>query len=176
MRFKTLEDLTSLPVRQIRRQFRNEEVRSVLPARAAVNGTESLLIATTSALAIVAATSGSPRWVTRWAPWDSVHTADDVESTGQPDDGHDHHRGGDGPADLHTSQQHEGRHDHEPAADADRRPAQGIRGAVTAHQPFLIAQGEMNAEIDAEPDEQDREGDRHDIELADRHGREAGGR
>ena len=87
MLFKTLRDLTSLPVQQIRRQFRNEEVRSVLPARAAVNGTESLLIATTSALAIVTATTGSPRWVTRWAPWDSVHTGADVRSTGRTDDG-----------------------------------------------------------------------------------------
>jgi hypothetical protein len=88
MRFRTLKDLSSLPVAQIRRQFRNEEVRSVLPARAAINGTESLLIATTTALAIVSAASGpgGTGWVTRWAPWDSVHSGEAIESTGQSDD------------------------------------------------------------------------------------------
>jgi hypothetical protein len=88
MRFKTLKDLTSLPLAQIRRQFRNEEVRSVLPARAAINGTEALLVATTTALAIVTAASGprGGRWVTRWAPWDCVRPADIIESTGRSHD------------------------------------------------------------------------------------------
>lgn len=90
MRFKTLRDMTSLPVRQVGRQFRNEEVRSVLPARTAVNGSDSLLIATTSALAIVIKIPGSRRWLTRWAPWDSVQTTKDVESTGEPDVGSHH--------------------------------------------------------------------------------------
>jgi hypothetical protein len=90
VRFMTIRDVTSLPVRQLRRQFRNEEVHSVLPARAAVNGTESLLIATTSALAIVTAAPGTPRWVTRWAPWDSVHTTDDVSSRGSSNDSWHH--------------------------------------------------------------------------------------
>jgi hypothetical protein len=91
VRFRTLKDLTSLPVERIRSQFRNEEVRSVLPARAVINGTESLLVATTTALAIVTA-APSPergRWVTRWAPWDVVHP-DDVETSGQAEDGPHH--------------------------------------------------------------------------------------
>lgn len=92
MRFRTLKDLSSLPTERIRRQFRNEEVRSVLPARAAINGTESLLVATTTALAIVTATPGpeSDRWVTRWAPWDVVHPDDEVETSGQAEDGPHH--------------------------------------------------------------------------------------
>jgi hypothetical protein len=92
VRFRTLKDLTSLPIERIRPQFRNEEVRSVLPARAAINGTESLLVATTTALAIVTAAPApeSGRWVTRWAPWDVVHPDDDVETTGQAEDGPHH--------------------------------------------------------------------------------------
>lgn len=82
MRFLTLKDQTVLPVESIRHQFRNEEVRSVLPARLADGTTESLLVATTSALAII---TGAPdsrrrRWMTRWAPWDAVRIGDRIET------------------------------------------------------------------------------------------------
>jgi hypothetical protein len=92
MRFRTLKDLTSLPVERIRGQFRNEEVRCVLPARAAVNATEALLVATTTALAIVVAAPGQPcgRSVTRWAPWDVVRADEAVESTSGAGDGSHH--------------------------------------------------------------------------------------
>jgi hypothetical protein len=82
MRFLTLKDQTVLPVERIRRQFRNEEVRSVLPARLGDGTTDSLLVATTSALAII---TGAPdsrrrRWMTRWAPWDAVQLGDHIDT------------------------------------------------------------------------------------------------
>jgi hypothetical protein len=82
MRFLTLKDETVLPVERIRRQFRYEEVRSVLPARLADGTTDSLLVATTSALAIITGAPGSDRrrWMTRWAPWDAVHLDDHIET------------------------------------------------------------------------------------------------
>jgi hypothetical protein len=82
MRFLTLKDQTVLPVERIRRQFRNEEVRSVLPARLEDGTTDSLLVATTSALAIITGAPGSRRrhWMTRWAPWDAVRLDDRIET------------------------------------------------------------------------------------------------
>lgn len=86
MRFRSLKDLTSMPVEGIRHQFRNEEVRSVVPARLAATTTESLLVATTTALAIVTADprARSKRWMTRWAPWDVVRLGGDIRSLGRP--------------------------------------------------------------------------------------------
>ena len=90
MRFLTLKDQTVLPVERIRHQFRNEEVRSVLPARLAGGTSDTLLVATTSALAIVTGVPGSPRrWLTRWAPWDAVHFGGRIETRHQR--GHDVH-------------------------------------------------------------------------------------
>jgi hypothetical protein len=82
MRFRSLRDHTTLPVEDVRRQFRNEEVRSVLPVRSAAGCIDSLLVATTSALAIVSAgpSQGDGRWLTRWAPWDVVRVVEDVEA------------------------------------------------------------------------------------------------
>jgi hypothetical protein len=82
MRFLTLRDQTVLPVERIRDQFRNEEVRSVLPARLEDGTADSLLVATTSALAIITGTADSRRggWMTRWAPWDAVRLADRIET------------------------------------------------------------------------------------------------
>lgn len=92
MRFLTLKDQTVLPVERIRRQFRNEEVRSVLPARLENGTSDSLLVATTSALAIISGEPGSRRrrWMTRWAPWDAVHLGDRIET--QRGSGQDVHR------------------------------------------------------------------------------------
>jgi hypothetical protein len=61
-------------------------VRSVLPARVEGGATDSLLVATTSALAIVTGDPGSrsARWMTRWAPWDVVHLEDDADALGAP--------------------------------------------------------------------------------------------
>lgn len=90
MRFLTLKDQTVLPVERIRGQFRNEEVRSVLPARLEDGTTDSLLVATTSALAIVSGEPGSRRrWMTRWAPWDVVRVGARIETQHAP--GHDVH-------------------------------------------------------------------------------------
>ncbi|CAN5799007.1 hypothetical protein BH23CHL8_BH23CHL8_31160 [soil metagenome] len=91
MRFLTLKDQTVLPVERIRRQFRNEEVRSVLPARLEDGTTDSLLVATTPALAIISGEPGSRRrrWMTRWAPWDAVRLGDRIETQHAP--GHDVH-------------------------------------------------------------------------------------
>jgi hypothetical protein len=75
LRFLQLVGLTALPLGRIRRLFRHEDVRSVLPVRAARGHRESLLVATPSGLAIVSAVPGdrSGAWRTRWAPWDAVH-------------------------------------------------------------------------------------------------------
>lgn len=81
MRFRSLRDHTTIPVEDVRRQFRNEEVRSVLPVRSAAGCIDCLLVATTTALAIVSAgpSQGDGRWLTRWAPWDVVHVIEDVD-------------------------------------------------------------------------------------------------
>ena len=64
---------------------------------------------------------------------------------------------------------------HERAADARRRLSQGIGRRRTAPHLLLDAQREMNAEVDAEPDEQHREGDGDEVQLADRNRRETSG-
>ena len=89
VQFRQLKGLTGLPLEQVRHQFRNENVRTVLPVTADDTGRETLLVATTYALAIVTGETGSQgeRWMTRWAPWDVVRPNDEIEPiTGTPDD------------------------------------------------------------------------------------------
>jgi hypothetical protein len=78
VRFLQLVGLTALPLGRIRRLFRHEDVRSVLPVRTVRGHRESLLVATPTGLAIVSAAGGNRTgaWRTRWAPWDSVRFAD----------------------------------------------------------------------------------------------------
>ncbi len=89
MQFMQLRGLTSLPIDRIVNQFRNEDVRAVLPALVRARTADVLLVATTPALAIVIA---DPRgregpWMTRWAPWDTVRLSDGADPwTEQLDD------------------------------------------------------------------------------------------
>lgn len=74
MRFKQLAGLTSLPIETIRSAFSGEDVRTVLPANDERDGTDTVLVATGSALAMVTGEAGprGNRWLTRWAPWGVV--------------------------------------------------------------------------------------------------------
>lgn len=77
MQFMQLRGLTSLPIEPIGRQFRDEDVRAVLPARMAARATEALLVATSSALAIVvAARAPAMRWKVHWAPLEAIGLSD----------------------------------------------------------------------------------------------------
>jgi hypothetical protein len=80
VRFLQLVGLTALPLGRIRRLFRDDDVRSVLPVRTATGRGDSLLVATPSGLAIVSAAPGrrTNAWLTRWAPWDVVHLAEEA--------------------------------------------------------------------------------------------------
>ena len=94
MRFKQLQGLTGLPIDQLRRQYRDADVRTVLPATAAedrVGARDSVLVATTDALAVVSRERGSSRSraSTLWAPWDVVRVSDEEEPmTGPASDEH----------------------------------------------------------------------------------------
>jgi hypothetical protein len=74
MRFKQLAGLTSLPIETIRNAFSGEDVRTVLPVNDERDGTDTVLVATDSALAMVTGEQGprGSRWLTRWAPWGVV--------------------------------------------------------------------------------------------------------
>lgn len=77
MRFGDLEGLSALTIEQLRHRFRNEEVLTVLPVRATGSPLDSLLVATTTMLAIVTSEAGlTGGWMVRWAPWDTVRFAD----------------------------------------------------------------------------------------------------
>ena len=77
MRFGDLHGLTALPVDHVERRFRNEEIITVLPARAS-GGQYSLLVATPpKAAVVIGETEESEHWMTYWAPWESVHILDD---------------------------------------------------------------------------------------------------
>src|SRR5262245_27032176 len=78
VRFLQLVGLTALPLGRIRRLFRNDDVRSVLPVHTARGHRESLLVATPTGLAIVTAIGGdgTGAWRTRWAPWEAVRFSD----------------------------------------------------------------------------------------------------
>lgn len=77
MHFGDLEGLSAFTIEHLSHRFRNEEVLTVLPVRAAGSPLDSLLVATATMLAILTSeaepTSG---WTTRWAPWDAVRFAD----------------------------------------------------------------------------------------------------
>jgi hypothetical protein len=78
--FTQLRGLTSLPIEPIGRQFRDEDVRAVLPARLAARATEALLVATSSALAIVvAAKAPAMRWKVHWAPLEAIGLSDGTD-------------------------------------------------------------------------------------------------
>lgn len=78
MRFEQLRTLTGLPVDRIRRRFRNEEVGAVLPATVGDGAKESLLVATSQALAIVTGDrmGDGEDWMLRWVPWEVVRISD----------------------------------------------------------------------------------------------------
>lgn len=86
MRVEDIGRFTELSVERLRRQFRHEDIRAVLPVMAGSAGLRSLLVATESKLAIVTGDAGEDAaWLTRWAPWDAVGFADDdgdVEDAG----------------------------------------------------------------------------------------------
>ena len=89
MQFMQLRGLSTLPVELIAGQFRNEDVRAVLPVVVSSSTAEALLVATAAALAIVVADPGGTdgRWMTRWAPWDTVRLSDGTDPwTEQSDD------------------------------------------------------------------------------------------
>ena len=94
MRFKQLQGRTNLPIDEIRRSFRNEDVRTVLPVTAGTGQRESLLVATPSALAIVTGSTESEggRPMTRWAPWDVVRVSDENQANGLPEPADDRYR------------------------------------------------------------------------------------
>jgi hypothetical protein len=80
VQFMQLRGLTSLPIEQIGRQFRSEDVRAVLPARLLARTTEALLVATTSSLAIVMPSRApSMLWKTHWAPLEHVRLSDGTD-------------------------------------------------------------------------------------------------
>ena len=80
MRFEDLHGLTALPVDHVERRFRNEEIITVLPARAA-GGQPSVLVATPpKAAVVIGGTLGSEHWMTYWAPWESVRILGDHET------------------------------------------------------------------------------------------------
>lgn len=86
LRFGDLEGLTTLPIERLRDRFRNEEVLTVLPVRADGSSRDSLLVATTTMLAILTGeTTPTGGWMTRWAPWDGVGFAD-LDATAADDD------------------------------------------------------------------------------------------
>jgi hypothetical protein len=74
MRFRQLAGLTSLPIEAIRSAFHGEDVSTVLPVNDARDGTDTVLVATDVALAMVTGEAGpnGSRWLTRWAPWSAV--------------------------------------------------------------------------------------------------------
>ncbi|MFV2063647.1 MAG: hypothetical protein ACC726_09055 [Chloroflexota bacterium] len=82
MRFGDLEGLTSLPIDRVRHRFRHEDVLTVLPVSGNATGLTSLLVATSSGLAIVTADKDpeSGHWSTRWEPWDEVRFTDEGEA------------------------------------------------------------------------------------------------
>ncbi len=87
MRFGDLEGLTSLPIDQVRDRFRNEEVLTVLPVHDEVGSRDSLLVATTTMVAILTGEPDPSRgWMTRWAAWDAVRFADMGAAAGRDDE------------------------------------------------------------------------------------------
>jgi hypothetical protein len=87
MRFGELRGLSTLPVKRLVEQFRNEDVLTVLPVRGGASALESLLVATPTALAVLTSLPGPPgQWMTRWAPWDSVRVSQPPAPPGQPPD------------------------------------------------------------------------------------------
>ena len=77
MRFEDLHGLTALPVDHVERRFRNEEIITVLPARAG-GGQHALLVATPpKAAVVIGETPEGEHWMTYWAPWESIRIVDD---------------------------------------------------------------------------------------------------
>ncbi len=77
MRFGDLEGLAARDVEQLSHRFRNEEVLAVLAVRTAEGSRDSLLVATTTMLAVLTFEAApSAGWMARWAPWDVVRFTD----------------------------------------------------------------------------------------------------
>ena len=77
MRFEDLRGLTVLPVDHVERRFRNEDIITVLPARAG-GGQPSVLVATpTKAAVVIGGIPESEHWMTYWAPWETVRIVGD---------------------------------------------------------------------------------------------------
>ena len=87
MRFGDLEGLTSLPIKRIRRRFRNEDILTVLPVSGAAQR-DSVLVATSPTLAVLTSDAGakSGLWMTQWAPWDAVSFSEDDDADDGLDD------------------------------------------------------------------------------------------
>lgn len=89
MRFKQLQGLTGLPIDQLRRQFRDADVRTVLPATETEDSgaRDSVLVATAGALAVVSREGSSrrSRASTLWAPWDVVRVGNEDDPMTAPD-------------------------------------------------------------------------------------------
>lgn len=87
MRFRQLQGRTSLPIAAIRRSFRNEDVRTVLLVTSGAGQRESLLVATTSALAIVTGSTepDGSQPMTRWAPWEVVIVSEGSSAHAPPE-------------------------------------------------------------------------------------------
>lgn len=82
MRFEDLHGLTALPVDYVERRFRNEEIITVLPARAS-GGQHSVLVATPlKAAVVIGEAPESEHWMTYWAPWESVRILGDRATEG----------------------------------------------------------------------------------------------
>jgi hypothetical protein len=77
LRIEDLRGLTVLPVEHVERRFRNEEVITVLPARAG-GGQPSVIVATPQKAAVlIGEMLESEHWMTYWAPWESVRIIGD---------------------------------------------------------------------------------------------------
>jgi hypothetical protein len=88
VQFMQLRGLTSLPIEPIGAQFHSEDVRAVLPARLVARTTEALLVATTSALAIVVPSKApATRWKVHWAPLETVRLSDGTDPWTEAFDG-----------------------------------------------------------------------------------------
>jgi hypothetical protein len=80
VQFLQLRGLTNLPVEPIGRQFHSQEVRAVLPVHLVARTTEALLVATSTALAIVVgARSPASPWKIHWAPLETIGLSDGTD-------------------------------------------------------------------------------------------------
>ena len=73
MRFRNLIGLIDLPIDAVEHRFRNEQVLTVLPVHGAMAGSDALLVATSTELAVLITDNRQPdRWTTYRVPWELV--------------------------------------------------------------------------------------------------------